>query len=637
MKVAKVVVLLLIIVSLLSAYIKTTTMAEMRDGINLATDYYLPQGHGEGPWPAVVVRTTYNKNDTDPEFVDLLVDENGYALVVQDARGRFASEGIDSVFLDDAWGEAKRDGYDCIEWTAEQSWCDGNIGTWGASALGITQYLTAGAAPPSLKCQFVMVGVPSLYHYVTFPGGEFRKRDIETWLWAQGSTHMLTMFEEHPSYDETWARVNLDERWDSVDVPCYHVAGWYDLFLDGGLHSFTNYQFNAGDGARGNQKLVVGPWTHGTLGARNPGDLIYPENAEFDLTQATLDWFNHWLKGENNGIMDGPPVSYYQMGDPANGVTDVENLWMVADTWPLQSDTMRYYLYKSGSLDSVQPVIESSYREFSYDPETPVTTVGGRNLVLASGPKDQGGVEAHPQMLNFTTGILDEPVVVAGKITAHLWAAANRTDTDWSVRISDVYPDGRSMLVGDGILRARFHESAPLFDSEDLLTPDSIYLFEVDLWSSAITFAAGHRIRVSVTSSNSPRFEVNPNTGAPFRRNDPSTQIAHNRIYCDASHPSTVLLPIPSEKQEVVAEAPLTILLDKPVIFDGEVYLSIPVSGIVSLDLYDVMGRKVESLLQGNLTSGDHTVALPALPNGVYFVRLNLDGVSTTARFIELY
>jgi predicted acyl esterase len=621
----------------LLAYGKATHMPQMRDGINLATDVYLPDTD-DSPWPTVLIRTPYDKDNIGSDDVSLFTDQNGYALVVQNTRGRYDSEGIDSVFMDDAWGEEKRDGYDCVEWVAEQSWCDAKIGTFGASADGITQYMMAGAAPPHLICQFVMVAVPSLYHYAVFPGGEFRKHDIQMWLLLQQASYMLSLFDEHPRYDTAWERINLAERWDSVVVPIYHFAGWYDLFLEGNLDAYSNLQVSGGEGARGNQKLLVGPWTHGTLGDNDPGDLFYPSNASFDYMEESLRWFDYWLKGAKNGIMVEPRVKYYQMGDPASGVTEVENTWLEADIWPLPSEELHLYLYKDGSLDSVPPQVESANRRYDYDPRIPVQTVGGRNLFLDAGPMDQRGIEVMPGIITYTSEELAEPLVVAGKITAHLWASSDRTDTDWSVRITDVYPDGRSMLVGDGILRARYHSSAPLFDSEELLIPDSIYEFEVDLWSSAITFAEGHRIRVAVASSNYRRFESNPNTGAAFKRDDEETLIAENRIYSDADHPSYISLPLPVEEPSAITEDTKPVLAPYALkILDRTVSFSISQSGYASLELFDACGRKVAALYEGSVASGTHAVALPVLHSGVYFVRFEFGNSSLTAKFVEVY
>lgn len=614
--------MLLILLGVVSsgfAYVRYTTMVEMRDGVDLATDYYIPDGQGEGPWPAVLIRTPYNKGNTDPELVSAFTDRSGFVLVVQNTRGRFESEGIDSVFLDDGWGE-NQDGYDCVEWVAGQEFCDGEVGTWGASADGITQYMMAGAVPPHLKAQFVLVAAPSLYHYVVFPGGEFRKRDIELWLLAQGSTYMLSMFDAHPNYDSTWARVNLEERLSYVDVPIYHVAGWYDLFLEGNLDAFSYLQSTGGEGARGNQKLLVGPWTHGTLGERDPGDLVYPSNASSpDLEEETLRWFAYWLKGEDNGIMQESRVKYYQMGDPASGITEEENTWIEADTWPVPSHEFKLYLKKDRSLDSIPSSRALAYREFDYDPDNPTPTVGGRNLVLAAGPKDQTGIE--PGILTYTSQVLEQPIKVAGKITARIWISTNRTDTDFSVRLCDVYPDGRSMLVGDGILRARFHDS-PEFADPQLLEPDSIYEIEVDLWSSAVTFARGHRIRVGIASSNYPRFEPNPNTGVSFRRNDPNTQIAENRIYSDTYHPSQILLPIPGEEPAIKEKDGSQELVVKGLVFDeGLVRFNLGESGVYRIVIFDVLGRRVFSRT-AELEIGENRISLAKTASGVYFLRI---------------
>lgn len=622
-------------VVMLSSYTKTTEMIGMGDGTLLATDIYQPQDQGPGPWPAILIRTPYDRTRIGSIPVFKFTDMNGYAVVIQDMRGTGASTGIDSCGLDDGWGE-NRDGYETVEWMAEQSWCDGNVGMWGVSGPGTIQYLTAGSAPPHLKCLYPIVAVPSSYHYYIYPGGERIKRDNEEWAALQGVEYMLEAWDAHPCYDEFWARTNLAERWDSVVVPIYTIAGWYDVCIEGQLDAFSLLQAEGGEGARCNQKILIGPWTHGT-GVLQAGELMYPENAALDVKAGeAIRWFDYWLKGEDNGIMDEPPVRYYQMGDPDNGITDIENVWMNADTWPLPSEPLDLYLLTDGSLDSLLPVSVDDYREYTYDPQNPVPTAGGRNIFPNSntsrGPFDQRDIESHPGILVYTSQVLEEPVVVAGKVKAHLWASSDRLDTDWSVRLCDVYPDGRSMLVGDGILRARFCNS-PAFEDEELLVPDSIYEFVVDLWSSAITFAEGHKIRVSVASSNYPRFEKNPNTGAPFKRDDYDILEATNRIYCDAQHPSYISLLIPTEEPGCITEVDNRSLVELDVSGDG-VFFTVPESGFVTVEIYDVCGRQLETLLHNQVSAGVHRIDLPELSNGVYFARLEFNTSSVSTRFV---
>jgi len=532
-------------------------MVRMRDGVALATDVYLPEGTDHDCGPAVLIRTPYGKERQKSELIAMFTDSSDYVLVIQDTRGQHSSEGIDSVFLDDAWGE-KQDGYDAVEWAAAQPWCNGKVGTWGGSAMGINQYMTAGASPPHLVCQVVIVAVPSLYHYVVFPGGVFRKYDVEKWLFKQNTSYMLDLFEAHPRYDKDWARVNLAERWDCVDVPIYHIAGWHDIFLEGNLDAFTNIQLNGTENARENQKLMVGPWTHESIGKRECGELRFPENAEADIATESIRWFDYWLKGIDNGIMEEPCVKYYQMGDPDNAITTNQNTWVKTETWPVSGDTLQLYLHEDGSLKPEPPVEDKGFRRYRFNPHRrflrilwrrgrrhSLPTSGGRNLLLPRGPRDQREVERMRGILAYTTDVLTEPIVVCGKISANLYVSSNRKDTDFSVRITDVYPDGRSMLVGDGIVKARFH-SSPDFTIENFLVPDSVYLLSVDLWSTAITFAPGHRIRVSVSSANYQKFEMNPNTGAKFKIDDRDVKVARNRIYSDLEYSSCIVLPVQS-------------------------------------------------------------------------------------------
>ncbi len=510
-------------------------MVSMRDGTKLATDVYLPAGK-HPPLPALLYRTPYNKASRGLPFSQL---DKGYAVVWQDFRGRFGSEGeTDLPFLPDAWGK-QQDGYDAIEWAASQPWCNGKVATLGASAGGITQVMTAGSAPPHLVCQSIAVACGSMYHHAVFQGGAFRRATVQGWLKNNKfSPECLRLFLDHPLYDDLWRSVDASTRSAEINVPGTFIGGWYDLFCQGTIDAFLWRQHQGGPGARGKQKLLMGPWVHGR--SRKIGEFMLPEQAVRPPPETSpTAWLDYWLKGVGNGVVNGPAVAYYIMGafdEP--GAPGHE--WRHLDVWPVPSTTTPFYLHADGRLRKSEPPSSGESRSYRYDPEDPVPTLGGCNLILARGPFDQRRIEDRPDVLLYTSEPLAEPIEVTGRIKMVLFASSSCRDTDFTAKLTDVYPDGKSVLIQDGIIRARYRNS---FEREELLAPGKVYRFEIDLWSTSIIFNRGHRLRVAISSSNAPRFEPNPNTGDPFRAND-RTVIARNSVYHDAEHPSHLLLPV---------------------------------------------------------------------------------------------
>ncbi len=511
---------------------KQTFMVPMRDGVKLATDVYLPKG--EGPWPVLLTRTPYNKNAA--AGLSAGFTRRDYEFVAQDVRGRFASEGDDFlVFSHGAWGE-HQDGYDTVEWIARQAWCDGKVGTVGSSAGGIVQNMMAPSRPPHLICQWVHVACSSMYHQAMYQGGVFRKSMVGGWLnQNRFAPENLKIVRAHPEFDTLWQQFDAELAASRVNSPAMFVGGWYDIFSQGTINSFVTIQNEGDRGARGKCKLVMGPWAHGLV-----TDLKYP-NAGTPEAASHWNWFESWLKNGGKGSGQIPTIHYYVMGDP----TDRDapgNEWRTAEAWPIPTRQTPFYFYGGGKLAMNPPKQEGSSRSYRYDPSKPVPTVGGANLLIPLGPKDQRDVENRPDVLLFTSDVLDEPLEVTGRVKTILWASSSAPDTDFTAKLTDVYPDGRSMLVLDGILRARYRNG---FEKGELMRPGEVYRFEIDLWSTSLVFNRGHRIRVALSSSNAPRFEPNPNTGDHSGHND-KTAIATNTVYFDAARPSHILLPIPA-------------------------------------------------------------------------------------------
>lgn len=568
-----------------------TVMVAMSDGTQLATDIYLPLG--EGPFPVILARTVYGRPG-GAAFAPLFNGMN-VAFVIQDTRGRGDSEGKDMVFQDDGWGE-HQDGADTVAWMLEQDWCNGDVGTFGMSALGITQVLMA-PATPSIQAQAIWVAASDFYGQLSYQGGVWRKNLCERWVKGQKSTHVLPIWKSHPCDDAFWAQFDADARAADVTAPGIHVGGWWDIFAQGTLNAFT-YRHNQGGaatddapGARGNQLLIMGPWAHGgPFAGTNLGGLALAANQNFDVNGYTLRFLAHWLKGDDNGIADEPPVHYYTLGD-AGDEDAPGNEWRTADNWPpFETVEKAMYLTADGGLSETALSGGADPLTFKYDPADPCPTLGGQNLILPAGPFDQKPLLERTDVLAFMTEPLDEPLEVTGRVKVRLHVSTDVADTDFTAKLVDVYPDGRHILLLDNIQRLKFRNG---FDRPDPLPAGEIGQLEIDLWSTSIIFNEGHRIGLHISSSNYPRFERNPNNGkdlppdiipeepepkpeqASGAQEDESEQaesdpdenaeeekpaipefdipetseplpIATNRIHVDNAHPSVLLLPVPA-------------------------------------------------------------------------------------------
>ncbi len=500
-------------------------MVHMRDGTRLATDVYLPKG--EGPWPVILSRTPYGRFRIDE------ITGAGYAVVTQDWRGYGLSEGEKIPFEAEGWGEF-RDGYDTVEWIAEQEWCNGFIGTWGGSALGIAQNLMAGSYPPQLVCQHILAAAWDMYPDMFFQGGVLRKSLVETWWLVHGNQSHLQQLLSHPDYDDRWELLNCSRRVENMTYPAMHIGGWYDIFSQGTIDAFVERQNRGGNGSAGNQKLVMGPWWHGGLGKMTQGELTFPENARYpDLWPDTIQFFDLWMKGEDSGFDMGPAIRYYVMGD-VDDPRAPGNEWRTADSWPPPNEETSLYISGNDLQRDPGKDLSTSYQ---YDPNDPVSTLGGANLVIPAGPMDQSSLEGRSDVLAFSTQPLTVPVEISGRIRFRLFASSSCKDTDFVVKLTDIYPDGRSMLITDGAIRGSHRLS---MSRSDPLVPGEIREFWIDLWSTSIILDRGHRIGVQISSSNSPRFQPNTNTIGL----DGDKMIANNTIFIGNSNPSCIILPI---------------------------------------------------------------------------------------------
>jgi putative CocE/NonD family hydrolase len=396
--------------------------------------------------------------------------------------------------------------------------------------------MTAPDAPEALKGQIVVVAFSDYYLQAAYQGGVWRKELVETWLKATKTDDVtLAKFLEHPTYDDFWKSLSPESHADRVNAPGVFVGGWYDIFLQGTINSFVTIQERGGPNARGKCFLVIGPSAHGPTTEK----LTYPHAKEspIDLS-APKNLLAHWLKGEQDDVQRLKPVHYYVMGD-AYDANAPGHFWRSADAWPPPAQSTPFYLHSDHLLGKARPDGDGALT-YKYDPDNPVPTRGGANLFIEKGPIDQRPVESRPDVLLFTTAPLTEPVEVTGRVTARLYVSSDCPDTDFTVKLSDVYPDGKSMLVTDGIRRASLRAG---FEKRVMLTPGEVYELDVDLWSTSLVFNAGHRIRVAVSSSNAPRFEPNSNTGDPHPVAGKS-RVATNTVHLSGRYPSRIILPI---------------------------------------------------------------------------------------------
>ncbi len=515
---------------------KQTVMVKMRDGINLATNIYLPQG--AGPWPVVLTRTPYNKNGADSSAS--VYNARGYALVAQDVRGRYESEGVDQPFEVDI-----EDGYDTVEWIAAQNFSNGKVGIFGTSAPGITANLAAASAPPHLSAAYVTVAPDSLFYRSRFVGGVFKESHSGGWLRGQGiSEEKIAEYKTRAVLDQRWRNTDFLFHRHKVQIPVYNVGGWHDIYAEGSLNNYLYLQHEGHEKARGKQKLSMGAFGHGVL----QGDLSYPDGGLIngDIEQQ-LRWWDYWLKDIDNGIMDEPAISFYMMASARKADPSPKNRVIQTDSWPPRHQATKFYLQANGGISTSVSNADAASVTYQFDPADPVPTTGGQNLGADVGPRDQRDIGERQDYLRFRTEELQKDVIVAGHIDMELYVSTDALDTDFVVKLVDIYPDGYEALILDYPLRTRFRNGQNAEDVK-LITPGAVEKLTINMWSTAQTFEKGHRIGVQISSSNYPRFAVNPNNGAALDDLSTPARIANNTIFFDAQRPSAIILPVVTEE-----------------------------------------------------------------------------------------
>ncbi|MEQ1692263.1 MAG: CocE/NonD family hydrolase, partial [Gemmatimonas sp.] len=555
--------------------------ATMRDGVILRADVY--RLNTAERRPALLQRTPYSKNPTQENLAYRRLAAAGFVVVVQDTRGRYMSDGV-AVPHDEG-----ADGFDTVEWVATLPYVNGRVGMFGGSYSATTQLLAAPLRPPHLRALFPSASYASRYDMV-FQGGAFyladglgwnlgqaidaRRRALEPtvtrdgeigltteqrrqlqsdWMWrlplnamsaldvrrfSPGYFDMLA----HPSYDAFWTTFDVSARHSQFEVPAYHLTGWYDALLNGTLRNFTGLRATAANArARRNQRLIVGPWTHArpNAGTNAIGDVSYGSDAGFDSEGLMRRWFQHWLSDTSRADFPGAPVRIFVMG---------ENQWRDEQEWPLararetsyhlHSDGMANTLDGDGRLSTAHATLKARADTFTYDPANPVPS--GSSGAYSRAPLDQRATERRHDVLVYTSEPMTVPLEVTGPARLVLWASSSRQDTDFTAKLVDVFPDGTARALTDGIIRARYRASRT---TPVLLTPGRAEEFVIDVGATSNVFLPGHRIRLEVSSSDFPRFDRNPNTGAPFG-SDSTVRIARQSVLHDAAHPSRLILPV---------------------------------------------------------------------------------------------
>jgi putative CocE/NonD family hydrolase len=510
------------------------------------------------------------------------VADRGYVVVIQDTRGRYASEGEFYTFKNEP-----NDGYDTVEWAAALSYADGKVGMFGGSYVGATQFLAAIAHPPHLAGIAPNVTASNYHDGWTYQGGAFEQWFNQSWAsglsedtlrratdrattpleWRNvlplsaypmrgvpdggGLAPYYNDWLAHPNYDEYWKSLSIEEHYSQIQVPVLNLAAWYDIFLGGSLRNYELLKTKGGsEAARKGQRLLVYIGGHaGGWEDRKIGDVDFGGKAPIDGDGLTLDWYDAILKDAKNSFAGGKPVRIFVMGS---------NEWRDEDDWPLvRAKNTKYFLHSggnaasaagNGTLTQQTPAAKLSAAEtldsFVYDPANPVPTIGGplccRGDLLKPGPFDQKEAEQRKDVLVYTTPPIEHDLEVTGPITAELYVTSSAVDTDFTAKLVDLWPNGFAQNLTEGILRMRYRDSR---EKPEPVKPGAVYHVSVDLWATSNVFLAGHRLRLEISSSNFPRFDRNLNTGEEQAHGSRMVK-ATNTVLHDREHPSALILPV---------------------------------------------------------------------------------------------
>jgi putative CocE/NonD family hydrolase len=608
-----------------AALVQQNVLITMRDGVRLAADIYFPGPASQGPYAVLLERTPYNKRGTNqgdrsaadpvprpkPDLAAWFATA-GYVYVIQDCRGRYASEGGFTKYVNES-----EDGVDTMRWLLQQPWCNGRIGTLGLSYGAHAQSALASGAPAGLAAMFLdSGGFSSAFHSGIRQGGAFElkqltwafkharlapetqastrrrealeREDIRDWMavnpWLPGHSPVTAAPEYEQFVLEQWRHETFSDYWRGPalyalghharwpDVPMVHLCSWFDPYSLTAIENYTGLSRIKQAPVR----LVLGPWTHGQRSVTYAGDVDFGPAATLDgniapdYSALRLAWFDRHLRGDGNAPDYLPaPVKIFVMGGGsgrrnADGRLDHGGRWRDEQDWPPpRTQAAVFHLHGDGTLAPGPPAASAPWRGYRYDPADPVPTIGGAIAsgapVMAAGSFDQrtsaavfgarppyGPLAQRRDVLVFETAPLESAVELTGQVVAKLWVSSSARDTDFTIKLLDVYPpsadypDGCAINLAHGILRMRFRDS---FEYPTPMEADAVYQIQIPAYPTSNRFEAGHRIRIDISSSNFPHFDANPNTGAPAGTASVPV-VAHNRVYLDRSRPSHVVLPV---------------------------------------------------------------------------------------------
>jgi len=540
----------------------------MRDGVCLSTDIYRPADSLRHP--VLLLRTPYDNYDPQTGY---WYASRGYAVVLQDVRGKYDSQGQFYPYVNEA-----ADGRDTQLWCQAQSWSNGRIGSLGASYVGATQVLPWLEDGAALSCMVPQMAAVDIYHRGRYDGGAFALAINATWgcLSATGRSVQNPLSRAfdwrsllsglpvgslperigtrapwfadwlaHPTYDRYWDSFSIAGKYERVKAPALNIGGWYDIFLHSTTEFFSQVSARGcSQSARDGQRLVIGPWTHGSLDVTRVGEVDFGPEAALDLNAEQLLWFDHWLKDAENRVSHEPRVRLFVMG---------ENRWRWFDNWPPPGgDSLCLYLHSAGDavsllgngrLDRSAPDGPERPDRYRYDPSDPAPTLGGTSSGLPElapgGPYDQRPLERRADVLVYTSAPLENPLTVIGPLRLVLWVSSSVSNTDFMARLVDVHPDGRAINVSEGMLRAPLRHG---FERWEELTPGQATELTVVLSPTANRFAAGHRLRLDITSSDFPRYDRNLNTPGADISLKTRLVIAEQSVLHGAATPSRLIL-----------------------------------------------------------------------------------------------
>ena len=588
----------------------------MRDGKNLSADVYVPSGTSN--FSTILIQTPYNKtnfrNGLPLGYLQNL-NSSPYAWVVVDWRGFYGSS---SALV--AQPNRGQDGYDVIDWIVTQTWSNGKVGTWGPSALGGVQYNTMKENHPNHICAVPLVAQPQTAYDTYFYGGVLEKSRLAQ-LDALGyglSTNVLA----NPYYSNAW-QYTENTTWypQNIHIPTLQIGGWYDHNLADMMDWFPASRTLSDVSVRSKQWLLIGPWVHGGTGAARvgttiQGELSYPD-AEFKCDSMARDFFSFYLLDTPNNWESTSVITFYELG---------KNKWNNSDLNSIE--TLETKELKLSENHQLLNGIGAGSSNFLSDPRNPTPTIGGATLSsgLQQGPYNQASLDNRTDLVTFSTNELKDDISVSGKVKLDAYISCNQPDADLAVRLVDVYPDGRSMLINDGIKRIRFRNGYKKVD-ESFMSVGNIYEVVVELPFVNYTWKAGHRLKIYVSGNNSTRWDVNlQNGGKMYSAGD--TNSANIQLFHNEQYPSKLILP--SEKLTLGFEKVISVV--DVTVYPNPVKDKLCFKGSVDFKEYtikDVFGR---DLLQGEFTN---EIDVDYLNSGVYFIVLNFGNETQTIKFFK--